>query len=575
MTAISLASDHGANQPDDAEHPEHQSRTAVSVLIDTLQAWGVRHVLTCPGSTEAAFLVDAAERLDLAIILTLHESVAVAMADGIARETHRPAVAYLHANVGLTNGLAHLSAAQLAYSPVVVLTGLKQTAIQNRGGFTTAPYVRDFVRQYTKSAWQCLRADALGEDVNRALRVAATAPQGPTWLGVPQDVAEAQTWFGAPPSTGYRVTGRRRAGADETEAAVALLQAAGRVVVVAGAHVVPDGLRALLELAERTGGVLLSEDRRTAERTVVPADHLAYAGAYSVDRDCVRQADLLVFAGGRCVMEFEAPTFPQVPERCSVIHLHPDPGEVAKIYRVDVALVGDAPDILHDLLARLDELGATPGTDEAPFRAEARREHRLLRDRALAPRPAANGRLDAPTVVTELVEALDANTTVVGDATTAGGLLLHAVELVPGLALHTTSSGSLGWGAGFALGVKLADPGRRVVAVLGDGVFQFGLPALWTAVRYAIPVTFVILNNESYAAVGAAIRRYQGHLAEPERRVAVDLGGPHLAEIARGYGVHAVRIRRHGQLGKQLVEAADRDGPTVIEVMTDPTDLGP
>lgn len=555
-----------------AENPSF--RTAAQELLETLRRWGVRHVFTCPGSTEAAFLTAAAAQDDIEILLTTHESIAVAMADGMGRETGRPAVAYLHANVGLTNGLSHLSAARLAHSPVVLLTGLKQTAIQNRGGFTTAPHIRDFVRQYVKWDWQTLRPEALAEDTNTALRIATTQPQGPTWLGVAQDIAEAEVPSAAIDVTRFDVSGRQRPARDDVTAAARLLTDADKVVIVAGAEVTGAGVDTLLALADQLGAVVLAEDRRTAERSVVPADHPAYAGMYGVTRACVRDADVLFFAGGRCVMEFEAPVSPDVPAGSALIHLSSDSAEVGKIYGPDVALIGDAAETLRDLLQVIADSPRPSGADA--FRAAARDEHLRLRTNALsAPDISLTGRLTAPAVMRELAASLDANTTVVSDATTTGGALLHAMELAPRARYHTTSSGSLGWGAGFALGVHLADRNRRVIAVLGDGVFQFGLPALWTAVRYNLPVTFVIVNNEAYAAVGAAIRRYSGGLTARERELVVNLGGPDLAAVAAGFGAHAVRIVEPGELTEQLRAADARPGPTVIEVMTDPLDLGP
>lgn len=83
------------------------------------------------------------------------------------------------------------------------------------------------------------------------------------------------------------------------------------------------------------------------------------------------------------------------------------------------------------------------------------------------------------------------------------------------------------------------------------------------------------MNNESYAAVGAAIRRYRGDLKPAERKLAVDLAGPRIAEIAAGFGVDAHRVTERGELGALLKETPTNAAPMVIEVMTDPLDLGP
>jgi benzoylformate decarboxylase len=117
-----------------------------------------------------------------------------------------------------------------------------------------------------------------------------------------------------------------------------------------------------------------------------------------------------------------------------------------------------------------------------------------------------------------------------------------------------------------------ADAGNRVIAVLGDGVFQFGLAGLWTAMHRALPVTFVVVNNRSYGAVKAALRRHDGAAVARDTYPVTSLAGADIAAIARGFGVGGVRVERLGELEAAL---ALRPGPTVIEVLTDPNDSGP
>ena len=128
---------------------------------------------------------------------------------------------------------------------------------------------------------------------------------------------------------------------------------------------------------------------------------------------------------------------------------------------------------------------------------------------------------------------------------------------------------------GAALGIKLAAPWDEVLTVVGDGVFQFGIQALWTAAHYAIPVIVVVLNNESYAAVKAALERFGGEAAARREYPASDIPAPRIAEIARGFGAFGRRVERLAELAPALAAAWDHAGPAVIEVMTDPRDLGP
>lgn len=545
------------------------SALAADGLVETLADWGIRHIFICPGSTEAALLHALAQHAGIEVILTTHESIAVSMADGLARVTGRPAVAYLHANVGLANGLGHLAAARLALSPVLVLNGMKPRQIQSRGGFTTSTHMRDYVRQDTKWDWQSLRAEDVCFDVSRALQVSTTAPSGPTWVGLSQDLIEGPVQTNVRDSGRLAVDAASRPSRAAVDRALGLLRAAARPIIVAGADVARSGeaaVRDVVRLAELLQAPVFGEDRRGFERTVLPGVHPHYAGLYDARRRSVAESDLVVFLGARCFTEFEPPTRSDLPPAATVIHVHADPGEVGKIHGADLAVAADSGAFLADLLdAAIGLVPADPG-HLAAVKAE---QAELTSTPADTP-----GVTTVAAVMAALAAELDSDTVVVGDATTSGLALLRAVERTPAT-MHTTSSGSLGWGVGAALGIKLADPSQRVVAVCGDGAFQFGLQGLWTAVRYGIDVTYVIVNNEAYAAVGAAIQRFAGEVAPRERELFVDLAGPSLAAVAQGFGAHGIRLQSAGDLAGALRAADDVRGPVVIEIMTDPLDLGP
>ncbi|MPZ87896.1 MAG: hypothetical protein GEU81_07440 [Nitriliruptorales bacterium] len=548
--------------------------SGAEALLCVLEAWGVDHVFICPGSTEAAFLDASHDHPGIRFVLTTHESVAVAMADGHARATGRPAVAYLHANVGLANGIGHLYAAELARSPVLLLTGIKPRPLQNRRGFTTTPHMRDYVRQHVKSEWQVLSAGAVAEDAVRALKVAMAEPPGPTWLGVAQDLLEAEV---APPPSSvdrFRFAARTRPDARVLDEAAALLAGAARPLIVAGAELARVGaVSDVVALAERLGAPAVGEDRRTFERSAYPSQHRCSAGLYSSKRACLQTADVVLLAGARSTVAFEPTSSGGMPPAAQVVHLHPDPHEIGRVEGVDVPLVGDAGLGVRDLFDLLRDHRAHASATR--FVADARREHTLL-----SPRPVEDPPLDCPPIrvsqlMRELAACVDEGTTVVGDATTSGGALLEAMPMRHADAFHTTSSGSLGWGMGAALGLALGNPSRRVLAVVGDGVLQFGIQALWTAAHYRIPATFVVVNNRSYAAVGAALRRYGGPAFREGRTFGVDISGPDLAAVAAGFGLSSARIHELSQV-RGVVDGFLRNRePGLIEILTDPQDLGP
>ena len=182
--------------------------------------------------------------------------------------------------------------------------------------------------------------------------------------------------------------------------------------------------------------------------------------------------------------------------------------------------------------------------------------------------------IDPRVLVEALHELLPRDCIVLNDAVTAGSYLSEAI--IPDAAREhlTAAGGSLSWGMGAALGVQLARPHARVVDVVGDGSFQFGIQALFTAVQQQLPVIYVVIDNASYAAVRAALKRQR----KGEREAAYpasDLRGPDIAAIALGFGAHAETVETVAGLRGALERAFAAPGPAVVVVKTDPTHTGP
>jgi benzoylformate decarboxylase len=471
--------------------------------------------------------------------------------------------------VGLANGLGHLNAARLARSPVVVLNGLKPALLQSHGGFTVIQDTNRLAAPYVGHHWQSLKSEEIPEDLNRALRLALTEPTGPTWLGLSQDLMNETCTAPIPDAARFRPTGRTGPDPERIRRAAGLLAGAERPLLVAGAEVARhDGVAELVALAERLGAPVVNEDRRTYERPGFPSSHPNHVGLYDVKRPTVRESDVILFAGCHCFTEFEVPGQPDVPEGAKVVHLHSDAREIGAIYGVDVGIVADESLALAALLDALPENDVPAGD-----RLERARAEYLAFTGPLPPET--EGVENVAAVADALAEHVSDTTTVVGDATTTGAILLRRLPQDPPHQYFTSSSGSLGWGMGAALGLKLAMPEREVIAVVGDGGFQFGPQALWVAARYQIPVTYVVINNESYAAVAAALRRYGRTAVERDIYPGKDLSGVDVAALARGYGVFAQRLHRASELPEALAKARTHFGPTLIEIMTDPDYLGP
>jgi benzoylformate decarboxylase len=258
-----------------------------------------------------------------------------------------------------------------------------------------------------------------------------------------------------------------------------------------------------------------------------------------------------------------------------VVHLHPSREEVVRVSPVDVALIADPGLALEDLVAALPEPAAAVVAQRREHLQAVVAGYRQARERLRDV-----GDEDAPLIVgsamTVLADLVPDRAIVVADAVTSEPALLARLHLDgPGDLYTSGGSGSLGWGMGAALGVAFATPGRRVVSVVGDGVFQFGLPALWTLAGRGLDVTTLVVNNRSYAAVRSALYRRGGESARRDEYPVTDIGGLDIAAVARGFGITAWTADTPGALRTVLGEAFATPGPSLVEALTDPDDIGP
>ena len=537
-------------------------------VFEVLRAWGIDAVFTCPGSTEAAFLDASQHYPDVQLVLVTHEAVAMSAADGFTRVTGKPAVAYLHTNVGLANAIAHLDSAQIARSPVVILNGMKSTEIQNRGGFTTASYQRDYVRQHVVFDRIALRGEAIADDLVRALKAATAEPGGPAYLGLPQDLLEADVVVRTDILDHRNVEAIRRPDPDSIARAASTLADSKALIIVAGSEVARlDARSELVELAEKLDAAVMLEEGRTMECNGVPAIGPRFAGYYHPRLPAVQRADVIFFAGAPSIMEFNPARIANIPATARFIHLHCDPEEIGKIDRADFALVGNTRLALRDVLSALP-VPSLPSGERADF---SKRAAEMYRDSSREKRQAASAMgQDVPIHVDALCQALhellEDDCLIIGQPTTAGPAVLGLVLADSHRILHKTSGGSLGWAMGAAVGAALALQ-RRVYCIIGDGTFQFGIQALATAVSCKLPITYIINDNQYYLAVKDALEEYRGGTnAAPWP--GTDIAGPNYASIAQGFGAHGYLVQRLSELERALTMANDVAGPSVVSVRT-------
>jgi benzoylformate decarboxylase len=536
----------------------------IDAMLEVLRSEGVRKVFGNPGTTELPLVEALAGHDDFEYVLGLHEGSVVAMADGYARATGRPAFVSLHAAAGLANGVIGLLNASRSRTPLVVTAGQQDRRHLAQDPMLSGDLV-GIARPAVKHAFDVQHAYDLPRLLRRAFALAVQPPAGPVFLSVPTDLLEEDGPIEPPPPASRLAGPGPAAGLAE---AAGMLRAARNPAIIAGDGVGRDGAVAeMVAVAEALGAVTYHQPMH--DGVDFPTTHPLYAGMPAAGnaaiRGCLEGHDVVLIVGTRAFMAHYYEPGSPIPADTAVVQLDCDPGEPGRNFPVALGLVGGIRVSLADLAARL--AGTVPeaatrseavGRGTAAARAQVRRQ-------ALA--AYGDAPMDPLAAVHAIAAGLPDDAVVVEEAITSGMLLRTVLPLERPRSFVHTVGGGLGSGIGAAIGSKMGDPSRPVVAVLGDGCAMFGLQGLWSAVRYGVPVTFVVMNNGEYRILKQTIDR-RGRVSDPDRCAGLDLAPPGLdfTRAAEFFGITAVRATSTDHVAEAVAKAAVAGEPVLIDV---------
>ncbi len=550
------------------------------VFMESLIAHGVEYIFGNPGTTESPILDALLDYPQLRYIVALHEGVALGAASYYAQTSGKVAVVNVHVAPGLGNSLGMLYNAFKARAPLVVTAGQQDTRLRLRGPVLGHDLVA-MAAPLTKWSVQVERADEFALITHRALKIATDPPAGPVFVALPIDVLEQETDL-APfvPGRLYRAPEPDPAG---VQAAAELLRSARRPAIVVG----DDAASAAVEvaaLAEQLGAVVWCEGIRA--RQVMPTAHPNFRLGLPFDAVAIRGAldgaDVVLLVGGPFFEEvWYAPGSP-LPPGAAAIQVESAPERLAHNLPVRVGLVSHPRAALAALRAaieRNERNGRNERGESRAFRDAAARRNDALRalkaqdaqaQRARAAKRWDHAPISVPRLMAEIEAALPPDAIVVDESITASIELARTVQFERADDYVGARGGGIGQALPGALGVKLAQPDRPVVALSGDGSAMYSIQALWTAAHHALAVVFVILNNREYRILKHNMDTYRQRFgAKPDRAypnmdlVAPDLG---FVDLARGMGVEAMRVASPGELRPALEKALGAGRPFLLDV---------
>ena len=541
-------------------------------FLECLKLEGVKYIFGNPGTTEVPLLDALCDFPEITYVLTLQESVAVGMADGYTRAGGDVAVVNVHTSVGTANTIGGVYTASIAKSPVVVAIANKDMRILGRNSFCEVPDLPGMTRQFTKWSWEVRRAERIPEDVLHGIKVATTFPRGPVFLSFAEDMLDAEIEVEGFVSTRPQSRLSFQGNEEEIRKAAHLLLSAETPLFISGNEVAGSGaFYEAVELAELLSMPVMTEGRESWASLNFPHTHPLFRGGYDSKSSYAKKADVVLGIGCKMFVDSNFSPIPDIPPQAKIIHFHSDPSEIGRRYPEEVSVLCETRSGMKALLHILRPLV----TGDLKSRFQKRMER--LRGEKEAEREEREKIVrehwdDVPIHLTRLVrelnQALDKDAIIVDEAARSSRTLLKFYDFeVPGT-FHRSVGGYLGWGGPAALGVKLANPGRQVISLVGDGSFLFSIQNLWTAAKYHIPVVVVICNNREYRAVKETCVQYKGAGAEKRVFPATEIKDPDIefCRLAEGFGVWARKIVHPEEIGPALKEALSLGKAAVLDV---------
>jgi benzoylformate decarboxylase len=533
----------------------------IDAMLAILRDEGVDTVFGNPGTSELPFVDGLSQVDDISYVLGVHEGPLVAMASGYARATRRTAFVSLHIAAGLANGLVGLLNASRSRTPLVVTAGQ-----QDRRHLASDPMLSGdligLAKAAVKQTFDVQHAHDLPIMLRRAFAAAAAPPAGPVFLSIPMDLLAEDTDVAVP----RRSTVVGLPAAAGLGDAADILCAAHRPAIVAGDGVGRDGAVAdLVALAEAIGATVYHQPMH--DEVDFPASHPLHAGILPPTNAGIRQRltghDLVFIVGTHAFMAHHYTPGPAIPPAAHVVQLDTDPAELGRNFPVRLGLLGALGPSLRGLAELVGDFPPARTRIALARRESLARAVEVDRKARAAAGPAP---LDPHGAVGAIAAGLPADAVVVEEAITTGVLLRDVLRLDrPGALVHTVGGG-LGNGIGMAVGHRMGAPDHPTIAVLGDGCAMFGLQGLWTAARYRVPVTFLVMNNGEYRTLKQTLDSWGSASSATGRYVGLDIGHLDFTHAAEFFGIDTVRATDTDHLREIVAKSAIADGPLLVDV---------
>ena len=547
--------------------------TGKRAFMEMLRAEGVKYIFGNPGTSEGAILDALEDYPDIEYILTTQEGAAMGMADAYARSTQQPAFVSLHIETGLANGISLLHNAKEGGTPMVVTSANKDIRKLAEG----RTQLDEMTRLFTKWSAEVTHPEQIPSVMRRAFTEAKTPPTGPVYIGFSANALDDEGGVEIVPSpTGYfKMAPDAQAISDASE----LLSGANNPVMIVGDRLAQSGgIEEAVRVAELLGARVYSS---AYSEMNFPTDHPQFMGRSApvspAGRELFADADVVLAVGTNVFGGFFHFQGRALSQDTKLIHMDQAAREIGKSEPTDIGIISDPKVGLAHLADALDSdltgahreaaKGRAANLSEAKAAQQAATEARLKERWDLSP-------MSTERMMHEVAQALPPDTLIADDSVTTRDSIHAAISFDTPGTVFGERGGALGWGMGGTLGLKLANPDRPVVGIIGDGSSMMTVQALWTVATYNIPVVYIICNNRAYRILKLNMNVYKRDIlgeSDPQSQyLAMDFPIPfNIAGIAEGMGIPGRNITDPEEIGPAIEEALKSGGPAVLDISID------
>ncbi|RKZ82776.1 MAG: hypothetical protein DRR19_20115 [Candidatus Parabeggiatoa sp. nov. 1] len=527
--------------------------TGAQAAIAQLVAEGVTDILSIPGEHNL-FLCDAVlDYPQLRLLASRHEQGLAYMSNGYARVSHKIAVPIVISGPGVTNSLTALGDAYQDSVPMVLIAAQAPLVQLGKGAFHELKDQSGALASIVKWHTRVESVEEIPNAIRHAFIQAYEGRPGPTAVEIPIDIQMKKGHVDIYPSIQPPVSCPDIS--QIREAAILLRNAnipmiyVGRGAVISGCA---DELQTLVEWLN------LPCFNTALAKGILPENHslnLSWGGCkYGLIREFIQKADVVLVIGSS-LDDSDATRFSlQFPDK--LIQIDTNHENVGRYYPVNVGLIGDAKQVLTQLLGELTQYDKQDHLSMNNVIAHYKEQGIKEKQTTLAWQ-----------FISAIQKAISKETIVFGDPSWVNGWTVYFLERnLPNTFHCPRNFCGLGFSFSAALGAKLAFPNRQILSLIGDGGFLFSNAELATAVQYQLNIVTIIFNDQGYGSIKR--RQIKGF----GRSIGVDLPGPDFVKMAEAFGAIGVRAETPEQLYSLLKKAWEYNRPTIIEVPLDNTD---